>query len=232
MNDQHHAGRMALLFMGVLLVFLVSAAPYQMIDFGTHWRGHSGLTANDRTKPGQAYPKLSYYRCTAAAHDPYASFAKNADGVVVAVSTGHRASIDFGGAIFVEYQIRTQKERPVKVYQVEYATVSDYDSDCHGFTFADGECWILNDQVDSILRDSGWARVPGLDAQACDVGIYRHSDGRIIHSVTVISRDAQGGLLVDSKTGFGPVRRHVQPGLLWAELQPETKTAWNRPPPS
>lgn len=58
-----------------------------------------------------------------------------------------------------------------------------YDADCHGCTFADGEYWIDNDQVDLILKGDSYSKVQA--PEPGDVVIYR-KDGEVQHSLTVV----------------------------------------------
>jgi RHS repeat-associated protein len=61
----------------------------------------------------------------------------------------------------------------------------NYTADCHGVTFGQGEYWINNDQVGSILKHDGYTKFKGGDkAQVGDVAIFK-SGGEIVHSMTV-----------------------------------------------
>jgi RHS repeat-associated protein len=95
------------------------------------------------------------------------------------------------------------------------------DTDCHGFTFADGRYWINNNQVDRILRGDHYQRVNSSDVQVNDVAIYR-VNGRIVHSGRVASVDDRGQTMVTSKGGVTP-EPTTRPGT------PGAGAAWGDP---
>lgn len=68
---------------------------------------------------------------------------------------------------------------------------------CHGWTFAEGLCHIVGDDVEPILRENGYHEVclpePG------DVVVYRDELGRIMHTGIVRLHDESGLILVESK---------------------------------
>ena len=69
-------------------------------------------------------------------------------------------------------------------------------------TKLDGDYWLRNAQVESILKDDGWVIVRAEDAQPDDVAIYRDSAGMIVHSARVVGKDLKAHVLVDSKNGY------------------------------
>jgi RHS repeat-associated protein len=98
-------------------------------------------------------------------------------------------------------------------------------SDCHGTTFADGEVWIENDQVEKIITNDGYRPLDaGEKPESGDVGIYAEGKkfdlSNAQHSVTVSTVDKEGQVVdVISKGGDGP-RRTASPG-------PGPGTAWD-----
>jgi len=72
-------------------------------------------------------------------------------------------------------------------------------TDCHGVTFADGNYWIDNDQVDTILSGDNYAAIDG-GAQVGDVVIYR-SEGVAVHSATVSAVNKDGSVKLVSGLG-------------------------------
>jgi len=68
---------------------------------------------------------------------------------------------------------------------------------CHGWTFAEGLCHIVGDDVEPILRENGYYEVcypePG------DVVVYCDELGRILHTGIVRLHDESGLILVESK---------------------------------
>jgi RHS repeat-associated protein len=67
-----------------------------------------------------------------------------------------------------------------------------YQADCHGVTFAGGEYWINNDQVEGILKHDGYTKFKkGDKAEVGDVAIFK-SGGDVVHSMTVTGVDENG----------------------------------------
>ncbi|MCK5055531.1 MAG: RHS repeat-associated core domain-containing protein, partial [Candidatus Aminicenantes bacterium] len=59
-----------------------------------------------------------------------------------------------------------------------------FDTDCHGYTFADGEYWIDNPQVQKILIGDNYKEVTG-QPKVGNIVIYYDKSGKIVHSLTV-----------------------------------------------
>jgi hypothetical protein len=79
-----------------------------------------------------------------------------------------------------------------------------FDCDCHGLTFADGQYWINNNQVDKLLTGDGYERTN--EPQIGDVAVYRENR-EAVHSTTVtgvengqVSVSGLGGLEPASQT--------------------------------
>ncbi|MCG8462111.1 MAG: hypothetical protein MI919_37990, partial [Holophagales bacterium] len=86
-------------------------------------------------------------------------------------------------------------------------------TNCHGVTFADGEYWIDNDQVDDILAGDNYKPVSGA-ARRGDIVIYRNQ-GRVVHSATVTALDSNGQAQTVSGLGglaFAPKETPIGPG--------------------
>jgi len=79
-------------------------------------------------------------------------------------------------------------------------TAPDWQSDCHGWVFADGQYIIKSLWVDRILEDNGYRRVAEPDAG--DVIVYRDDHDVILHTGTVKATGDRGFVLIESKWGF------------------------------
>lgn len=92
----------------------------------------------------------------------------------------------------------------------------DPNYNCHGWVFSDGQFWIRNDAVESILTDNDYRKVS--KPTVGDVIVYRDGDGRVLHTgmVRLLNRDTP---IVESK--WGHVGRFLHPageqpyGELW-----------------
>jgi len=93
---------------------------------------------------------------------------------------------------------------------------------CHGWTFTGGEKWInFPDDVERILEDNGYARVPGGGVQTGDLVIYRKS-GEIKHSGIVTAVDGGGNpTQIESKWGAGGRYLHAPGDVPPGYGQPE-----------
>jgi RHS repeat-associated protein len=67
------------------------------------------------------------------------------------------------------------------------------DCDCHGLTFADGEYFIDNGQVKTLLAGDKYQITN--DPQIGDVAIYTNSNGDVVHSTTVVGVDENGNVV-------------------------------------
>ena len=76
-----------------------------------------------------------------------------------------------------------------------------WDTDCHGVTFADGQVWINNDQVDKILKGDDYKKVDKSETQAGDKVVYRNESGDAEHSVTVVETK-DGQVVVEGQGGL------------------------------
>jgi hypothetical protein len=75
---------------------------------------------------------------------------------------------------------------------------ADWESNCHGWVFAQGYAWVRGASVDAILEDNGYA--PTTTPGPGDLVVYRNEQGEVLHSALVRANSAVG-LLVESKWG-------------------------------
>src|SRR6185295_8784036 len=69
---------------------------------------------------------------------------------------------------------------------------SALDTNCHGLTFADGQYWIFNNDIPTLLDADGYKKVDkGIKPQVGDIVIYTVG-GDVVHSATVTAVDEQG----------------------------------------
>jgi hypothetical protein len=83
-----------------------------------------------------------------------------------------------------------------------------WDTNCHGTTFADGQYWLNNDQVPTLLQGDGYKEVSIDNAKTGDKIVY-NGDSNSEHSMTITKTDGtmkgtevygQGGLEVNNHT--------------------------------
>ena len=145
--------------------------------------------------PDHANPPVNYL-------DPYDSFQKDSNGGLVLVARMSHVYSPFAQADYNEYILKTRKGNPVVVYQETPSRRRRHKSNCHGYTFLDGDYWLLSSQVQKILIDNKWVIVPHDQVAAGDIAVYKELDGTIVHTATVTGKDSQGHVLVSSKNGF------------------------------
>jgi hypothetical protein len=77
----------------------------------------------------------------------------------------------------------------------------DVGYNCHGWTFADGHHWILNNDVNAILADNGYR--PVKQPRPGDLAVYHSGPGgEVIHSGVVRVAGPDKVILVESKWGW------------------------------
>ena len=141
--------------------------------------------------------------------DPYDSFQKDSNGDLVLVTRMSHIYSSFAQANYNEYILKTRKGNPVVVYQETPSRRFRHKSNCHGYTFLDGDYWLLSSQVQKILIDNDWVIVPHTQAASGDIAVYKELDGTIVHTAKVTGQDARGHVLVDSKNGFEMALQNV-----------------------
>lgn len=75
---------------------------------------------------------------------------------------------------------------------------ADIGSNCHGWTFTEGRCWVRSEDVDGILQDNRYRLVGGTPRRG-DIAVYREPTGRVCHTGVVVGRRQDGDVLVESK---------------------------------
>lgn len=113
--------------------------------------------------------------------------------------------------------LKTDKGNDIRAFYNNRGGDMGADTDCHGLTFADGEYWINNDQVQTILDDE-YTEVKNEPARVGDVVVYYDSKvdengnpkegGNIVHSATVTAVDEKGN--VTEVSGIGGIRNQAQ----------------------
>jgi hypothetical protein len=159
---------------------------------------------------------LTYYRAPDRLHfreqslDRYNSFLKDETGnLVIELSGLNRFSLT-AHSNYQGYRLKTQKGNAIEIYQEIPSLRRQFQSNCHGYTFLDGEYWMLSSQVERLLDDNGWSVVTESLVERGDVAVYREASGRVCHTARVIGRDADGHVLVNSKNGFEELREGVR----------------------
>ncbi len=112
----------------------------------------------------------------------------------------------------------------------EYSGVTEFQgwnntSNCHGTTFANGEVWIQNNQVEKLMKSEGYD-VKNSSSTPTDgaVGIFS-TDGKLNdprHSVRVLSLNPT---TVESKGGVTP-REVTSPSKAWTDTHPNQKVLY------
>jgi hypothetical protein len=76
----------------------------------------------------------------------------------------------------------------------------DPSSNCHGWVFTGGRCWVKGEAVEGILQDNGYQRVEA--PRPGDLVVYRDERGAVSHTGVVSSVGSDGLVLVESKWGW------------------------------
>jgi hypothetical protein len=158
---------------------------------------------------------LTYYRPPSGSQtresrmDLYDSFQKDANGRLLLRPTGKNSFSRTTDTFFVGYMLQTRRGNPIQILQGLPSRERADQSNCHGYTFLNGEYWMYGSQVEQILDDNGWQPVTEPSVIPGDIAVYRASNGRVCHSARVVDRDANGHILVNSKNGFEPLRERV-----------------------
>ena len=155
-------------------------------------------------------------------------FKHDSAGNIKAVKVGAPYGVGHGGApgeTFIAQKFELELQNGTKVEALKSlgrwdATTQKIvrdgrmDADCHGVTFANGEYWINNDQVDAMLNGGGFKLAK--TAKPGDVLVYRDVHGEVVHSVTVSQVDAAGRPLQVSGLGGIEMKEHFDdPSVAW-----------------
>lgn len=90
-------------------------------------------------------------------------------------------------------KVKTNDGRFVEVWIRQRNELLEFETDCHGQTFLDGEAWMNNDQVPDYTSGDGYVEVRDGEAKPGDVVIYTHPTKHDIeHSMTVTKVDKDG----------------------------------------
>lgn len=161
---------------------------------------------------------LTYYR--APEHptppldplDPYDCFQKDNNGDLLVMPTTIEYFSQSARADMRAFRLKTKLGSSILIYQASPTRRWRYKTDCHGLTFLNGEYWLCNNEVQTILDDNGWVHVDERNVRRGDIAIYRNASSEIVHSARVIERDYKGHIQVASKNGYGRETQKV-----WAE---------------
>ena len=145
--------------------------------------------------------------------DPDGRIVRDCKGQIVYVSSGiiEQYAHPSGSIGTLEKgYIFTNNCQPVEVYK-NRGTEKGWDTDCHGFTFADGKYWINNDQVKRILKGDNYSNIKLDQATSGDVVVY-YENNDVEHSVTIVNSDGtQKGTIV---YGLGGLETEAQKSTL------------------
>ncbi len=151
------------------------------------------------------------------------AFKRDQNGDIVAVDDGNPIIVGHGGAQGEGFRVQ-----PVKLQLKDGTWIEGYRSlnqsttdgttfktdyrfqaDCHGVTFAEGKYWINDDQVDTMITGGGFKQTA--TPKVGDIGVYRDSNGSVVHSVTVSQVDANGKVTEVSGLGGIEMKEHADP---------------------
>jgi hypothetical protein len=106
-----------------------------------------------------------------------------------------------GYATFFEvFYLFTDDETEISAWMNLGLENHEFDSNCHGYTFADGEYWIESNQVRKILEGDNYKSVD--TPQEGDIVVYWDNRGGAAHSAKVVSVDQEGGVQVEGISGI------------------------------
>ncbi|WP_333809270.1 DUF6443 domain-containing protein [Flavobacterium sp.] len=135
---------------------------------------------------------------------------RDKDGNIVFVSAGYGENVQHPGGSndFEVGYIFADDGTPIKVLNNSQGGTKEWDTNCHGTTFADGKYWIDNREVPALIKGDGYKSVSVDDAQKGDKVVY-YGPKEAEHSMTVTQTDGtasgmmvygQGGLEVENHT--------------------------------
>jgi len=124
---------------------------------------------------------------------------RDSKGNIVYVSSGeyihvkHAFGID---GILEKGYIFTDNGQPIVVYNNNRGAYKGWDTDCHGYTFADGKYWINNDQIEHLLKGDNYSNINLEQAKSGDIVVY-YENNEVEHSVKIVNSDGtQYGTIV------------------------------------
>ena len=151
--------------------------------------------------------------------DPTGLLERDSDGNIVFTPVGGSIIREHPAAKGTDFRaqpgvIKTDNGPIIKAY-ASLAHDQRMDTNCHGYTFADGKYWINGNQVETILAEDNY--IPQSIPAVGDVVAHRRPDGRIEHTTTVRSIDVSTGAVIVEGIG----------GLETAPHQDNVNAAWN-----
>ena len=118
------------------------------------------------------------------------------------------------------YTLKTDLGTEIPAYQNNFSKeFPEYNTNCHGLTFADGQFWINPPQARTILNDEYNEVDPSANQtpQAGDAAVFEDEKGNPIHSMTVSGVDDQGN--VTEVVGLGGVQTEAHSANPQEELR-------------
>ena len=143
--------------------------------------------------------------------DPDGRIIRDSSGQIVYVSSGLITQVshpsDSKGKLEIGY-IFTDNGQPIQVFNNIGNADKGWDTDCHGFTFAEGKYWINNNQVENILKGDNYSIVNLEQARSGDIVVYYENE-EVVHSVTIVnSNGTQSGTIVNGLGGLETEAHH------------------------
>jgi hypothetical protein len=166
------------------------------------------------------------------------AFQHNADGSIVATPVGGPVDVGHGGAPgerfrAQQYDLTLADGTTIPAFtsssRVDSTTANlvpdpRMGTDCHGVTFTNGQYWINDNDVDTLLAHGGYH--PVADPRPGDVLVYRNpATGNVVHSVTVTDIDNNGQVRqVSGLGGLQTSEDYYTPDTGWPD--PKTIEYW------
>lgn len=156
------------------------------------------------------------------------AFKRDAAGNIISKDVGSPTLVNHGGAPGVDFKVQPVQlqlqdgtwidaSRSLGESNDGSGTTPDHrlDADCHGVSLTDGQYWIDDDQMASVLKGGGFKATT--TPKVGDLAVYRDSSGNVVHSVTVTRVDpATGAVLEVSGLGGLQMTEHSdKPGDAW-----------------
>jgi hypothetical protein len=101
--------------------------------------------------------------------------------------------------LFETFNLFTDDGTAIEVWANLGLENNEFDSNCHGYTFADGEYWMQPSEVENVLKGDNYKPVD--IPQEGDVVVYWDKKGEAVHSAKVVVVD-QSGVQVDGISGI------------------------------
>jgi hypothetical protein len=120
--------------------------------------------------------------------------------IIISYTDNYTTGYDVWGHVMNmrECQIYANDGTSITVY-LNSGGYAGYDTDCHGVSFTDGEYWMNNDQVNTLLQGDGYSSSGSETGSVGDVVVYYDANGNVVHSATISSISSGG----DGATVYG-----------------------------